>query len=317
MKHPISAKTVAKAFTANIFKLHGLPSVIVTDRDKIFTSILWQDLFKSLGVKLHFSTSYHPQTDGQTERVNQCLENYLRNMAFQQPKKWHHWLPLAEWWYNTTFHTSLRMTPFQALYGRPPPLLAELLLPPDDTTPDLIPNASVEEIAKQIKENLLKAQERMKHFADKNRSERELAVGDMVYLKLHPYRHTSLSVHRCLKLHSKYYGPFRVLQKIGKTSYKLLLPEGCRLHHTFHVSQLKRHLGPKAVPSPHLPLINPDGTILIAPEAVLERKLIPRKQGDIYVPVAQWLVKWENMEVDQATWEDASFVQKVFPAFQP
>jgi hypothetical protein len=68
-------------------------------------------------------------------------------------------------------------------------------------------------------------------------------------------------------------------------------------------------LGPKAVPSPHLPLINPDGTILIAPEAVLERKLIPRAQGDISIPVVQWLVKWENMSVDQATWEDASFIQ--------
>ena len=96
LKHPITVKTVAKAFTENIFKLHGLPSVIVTDRDRIFTCTLWQDLFKSLGVKLHFSTSYHPQTDGQTERVNQCLENYLRNMAFLQPQKWHHWLALAE-----------------------------------------------------------------------------------------------------------------------------------------------------------------------------------------------------------------------------
>jgi hypothetical protein len=172
LKHPITVKTVAQAFTANIFKLHGLPTVIVTDRCKIFISTLWQDLFKSLGVKLHFSTSYHPQTDGQTERVNQCLENYLQNMAFQQPKKWHHWLPLAEWWYNTTFHTSLKMTPFQALYGRPPPLLAELLLPTDDHTSELIPNASVRDIARQIKENLLKAQDRMKLYADKNRSER-------------------------------------------------------------------------------------------------------------------------------------------------
>jgi hypothetical protein len=82
MKHPITVKTVAKAFSEHIFKLHGLPTVMVTDRDRIFTSGLWQDLFKSLGVKLHFSTCYHPQIDGQTERVNQCLENYLRNMAF-------------------------------------------------------------------------------------------------------------------------------------------------------------------------------------------------------------------------------------------
>ena len=157
----------------------------------------------------------------------------------------------------------------------------------------------------------------MKSQADKHRQERTLEVGDMVYLKLQPYRHTSLNLHKCLKLHSKYYGPFRVLAKVGHTSYKLLLPDGCQLHHTFHVSQLKKHLGPKAIPSPHLPLLNPDGTILIAPEAVLDRKLIPRVQGSISIPVVQWLVKWQNLSPEQATWEDASFIQKVFPAFQP
>ena len=101
---------------------------------------------------------------------------------------------MAEWWYNTSFHTSLKMTPFQALYGRPPPLLEELLLPHDEDTTDLTPSSKTKEIAKQIKENLIKAQERMKHQADKNISERGLEVGDMVYLKLQPYRHTSLSI---------------------------------------------------------------------------------------------------------------------------
>jgi transposase InsO family protein len=106
LKHPITVRTVAKSFIDHIFKYHGLPTVIVTDRDRIFTSTLWQRLFSALGVKLHFSTSYHPQMDGQTERVNQCLEHYLRNMAFLQPKKWHSWLSMAVWWYNTSFHTS-------------------------------------------------------------------------------------------------------------------------------------------------------------------------------------------------------------------
>lgn len=192
-----------------------------------------------------------------------------------------------------------------------------MLLPTEDTTGTLIPNATTEEIAQQIKDNLLRAQELMKLQADKNMQERTLEIGDMVYLKLQPYRHTSLSIHRCLKLHSKYYGPFRVLAKVGNTSYKILLPEGCLLHHTFHVSQLKKHLGPKAVPTAHLPLVNPDGTILIAPEAVLERKLIPRVQRAISVPVVQWLVKWENLPIEQATWEDSAFIQKVFPAFRP
>lgn len=218
----------------------------------------------------------NPQTDGQTERVNQCLENYLRCMAFNQPKKWHSWLSYAEWWYNTSFHTSLKMTPFQALYGFPPPLVAERYLPIDDTDSASISAAQREVTAQPIKDNLIKAQARMKLYADQHRSERTLEVGDMVYIKLQPYRHTSLSIHHHLKLHSRYYGPFRVLERIGQTAYKLLLLEGCQLHHTFHISQLKKHLGPTVVPTPHLPLIDEHGAIRIAPKALLERKLIPR-----------------------------------------
>lgn len=157
MKHPINVRTVAKSFIDNIFKLHGLPTVIVTDRDKIFTSHLWQDLFKALGVKLHMSTSYHPQTDGQTERVNQCLENYLRCMAFAQPKKWHSWLSMAEWWYNTSFHTSLKMTPFQALYGFKPPQVAEMFLVEDEVE-DPVVMIQRRQLANQvIRDNLLQA----------------------------------------------------------------------------------------------------------------------------------------------------------------
>jgi hypothetical protein len=136
-------------------------------------------------------------------------------------------------------------------------------------------------------------------------------------LKLQPYRHTSLSIHRCLKLHFKYYRPFWVLEKIGNTSYKLLLPKGCKLHHTFHISQLKKHFGHQAVPSKDLLLLNSGGTILIALENILEWKLIPWVQGSISILVAQWLIKWINLPETEATWEDASFIQKVFPAFHP
>ena len=87
-------------------------------------------------------------------------------------------------------------------------------------------------------------------------------MGDMVYLKLQTYRHTSLSDHRSLKLHSKFYGPFRVLERIGKAAYKLLLPDGCKLHNVFHVSQLKKHIGPTVFPGLELHLIDAKGTIV-------------------------------------------------------
>jgi hypothetical protein len=127
LSHPYTTQEVGQIFLDHVFKLHGLPQVILTNRDPIFTSTVWQSLFNTMGVALHLTSSYHPQTDGQTERVNQCLENYLRCMCFTSPKRWHHWLSLAEWWYNTSFHTSLQSTPFQALYGFKPPMVGEVI----------------------------------------------------------------------------------------------------------------------------------------------------------------------------------------------
>lgn len=183
-------------------------------------------------------------------------------MTSIRPKKWYSLQSHAEWWYNTNFHTSLGMSPYQALHGVKPPLVAEHMLPSS-----LVEGARNREQAKAtifeaIKSNLEKAQARMKYFADRRRSERTLEVGDMAYLKMQPYRHNSLGLHGSLKLHSKYYGPFRVTEKVGAVAYRLLLQEGSLIHPVFHVSQLKKHLGPKAVPETALPLIDAEGNVL-------------------------------------------------------
>jgi transposase InsO family protein len=104
----------------NIFKLHGLPQAIVSDMDKIFTRKLWKEFFKLLGTQLHMGSAYHPQTEGQSERVNQCLETYLRCFVDSCPTKWSSWLALAEYWYNTSLHSSLGTSPFHVLYGHHP-----------------------------------------------------------------------------------------------------------------------------------------------------------------------------------------------------
>lgn len=96
MAHLFTAQQVAKLYLDNIYKLHRIPQTIVSDRDKMFTSLFWQEFFKLIGTKLHFSIAYHPQTDGQTERVNRCLETYLRCMTFQKPAQWSKWLGMAE-----------------------------------------------------------------------------------------------------------------------------------------------------------------------------------------------------------------------------
>jgi hypothetical protein len=160
-------------------------------------------------IALHYNFVYHPQTDGHTERVNQCLKNYLRCMAFLAPKKWSSWLPMAEWWYNTSYHTSLKCAPFEALHRYKPPMIYEVKIPRLEATSIDFLLQKQQIIAKLREDN---------EICRQKRSEREFLVGDMVYLKMQPFRHNAFKHHQKLKLTTKYYGPFRVLQKIGKTS---------------------------------------------------------------------------------------------------
>lgn len=131
VKHPYTAHTIAQLFLDHIVKLHGLPATIVSDRDTIFISKFWKQLFKLYRVALHLTTAYHPQSDGQTERVNQCLEMYLRCAVQDSPKTWKSWLSLAEIWYNSSFHPSLNCSPFKALFGYEPRLEAVATIPPE------------------------------------------------------------------------------------------------------------------------------------------------------------------------------------------
>jgi IS30 family transposase len=123
LHHPFTASMVDQIFMDHIFKLHGIPHSIVSDRDPNFTSNFWQELFRLQGTQLHFSTTYHPQIDGQTEVVNKFLETYLRCFSSQRKNQWAQWLPLVEWWYNTSYHTTTHMNPFEVVYGQKTPLV--------------------------------------------------------------------------------------------------------------------------------------------------------------------------------------------------
>lgn len=236
LQHPFTAAQVAQVFLDNVYKLHGLPNTIVSDRDKIFLSAFWQSLFKALKVKLKMSTAYHPQSDGQTEVVNRCLECYLRCMSGEKPKEWVQWLSMAEFWYNTNFHTSIQTTPFEVLYGQAPPIHMPYL--PGESSVDAVDRTMVvrEQVISMLKFHLLRAQNRMKSLADKHRTDRSFEVGVWVYLKLQPYRQTTARQSPYNKLSAKYYGPFQVVEKIGTLAYKLQLPSGSQIHPVFHVS---------------------------------------------------------------------------------
>lgn len=121
--HPYSAFSVAAALFDDIVRLHGIPVSIVSDRDLVFTSHFWQELFCLANVQLHMSSAFHPQSDGQTEAVNKTIAMYLRCLVGDRPRKWLAWLPWAEFCYNTSFQSSLKETPFKVIYGRNPPTI--------------------------------------------------------------------------------------------------------------------------------------------------------------------------------------------------
>jgi hypothetical protein len=182
LQHPFTTSMVAQIFMDQVFKLHGMLHSIVYDRDPTFTSNFWQELFKLQGTQLHLSTAYHPQTDGQTEVVNKCLETYLRCFAYENKNQWAQWLPLVEWWYNTSYHTATRMTPFEAVYGQKPPSVLSYL-PGTSKVQAVDQTLTVrEDILCNLKENLVMAQNCMKQQADQGRSERQFAEGDQVFL---------------------------------------------------------------------------------------------------------------------------------------
>ncbi|WVZ52822.1 hypothetical protein U9M48_003843 [Paspalum notatum var. saurae] len=239
LKHPYTALTVAKVFLDSVVRLHGLLVSLVSDHDPIFISAFWRELFKLYKVQLALSTAYHPQSDGQTERVNQCLEMYLRCAVHDTPTQWKSWLPLAELWYNATFHTALGCSPFKALFGYDPNIGCSVMTSPT-TPPTVIDLIKTRELHLQsLKHHLAAAQNRMKMQADKKRSDLEFQLGERVLLKLQPYTQTSVANRPYPKLAFKYYGPYTVLERIGKVAYKLDLPDSSAIHPVFHVSQLK------------------------------------------------------------------------------
>jgi hypothetical protein len=238
-------------------------------------------------------------------------------MAFQEPRKWSEWLATAEWWYNSSYHTAIKTSPFQALYEYSPPQIQEICIL-DSVSPDT--QATLQDTTSMIQalqHNLMYAQKKMKKYADANRTARSFDLGDMVYLKMQPHREAALGLGTALKLTSKYYGPFRIIQKVGQLAYKLQLPAGTKLHDVFHVNQLKKHLGPRAVPNARLPLLTADGKVKFNPVAILQRRQIPRQAGEYAVAIPQLLIHWEGMTPEEATWEDAYYVQSTFPNFQP
>jgi hypothetical protein len=240
-----------------VYKYHGLPDDIISDRGTQFTSKFWQSLFKILQVKINLSSAYHPQTDGQIERVNQVLEQYLRCFINYHQDDWVDLLPVAKFAYNNTFQESIHQTPFFTNYGHHPRFDSlNLSLAKNPTVQDLV--TRLLEIHKDMKARLVEAQERQKRNANKSRKQNlNISVGDKVWLL-----RRNLKIRRPSdKLDYRRLGPFCVSKQVNEVAYRLDLPSSMKIHLVFHVSLLEPYREstiPGRLPAPP-PLIEING----------------------------------------------------------
>jgi hypothetical protein len=245
-----SGPQLTELYMSRIVCLHGVPKKIVFDRGTHFTLKFWERLHETLDTQLRFSSTYHPQIDGQTERVNQILEDMLRACTLQYGRSWDKSLSYAEFSYNNSYQESLKMTPFEMLYGHRcrTPLFWSKAGEWKVFGPNVLQEA--EKQVHMVRENLRVVQSRQKSYADHWRRELSFEVRDFVYLKVSPMR----GLHHFKvrgKLAPRFIGPFKILENRGEVAYQLKLPPQLSdVRGVFPVSQLKKCLH---VPEEQLP----------------------------------------------------------------
>ncbi|GJS55047.1 reverse transcriptase domain-containing protein [Tanacetum coccineum] len=310
IREDYNMEKLARLYIDEIVAGHGVPTSIISDRDRRFTSRFWQTMQKALGTRLDMSTAYHPQTDGQSERTIQMLEDMLRACVIDFGGSWNIHLPLAEFSYNNSYHSSIRCAPFEALYGRKcrsPILWAEI----GDSRligPELVQETTDKVVV--IKDRLKGARDRQKSYADNRRKPLEFQVGDHVMLKVSPWKGV-VRFGKKGKLAPRFVGPFEILERIGSVAYMLELPEELGgVHDTFHVSNLKRCLADANL---HVPLneIKVDKTLRFVEEPLefMDREVKNLKRSKI--PIVK--VRWNSKRRPEFTWEREDYIKAKYP----
>ncbi|KAD3639972.1 hypothetical protein E3N88_29195 [Mikania micrantha] len=274
---------LARLYIDEIVVRHGVPLSIISDRDSRFTSRFWQSLQQSLGTSVNLNTAYHPQTDGQSERTIQTLEDMLRTCILDFGGSWDTHLPLIEFSYNNSYHSSIGCAPFEALYGRK--CRSPIVL--DRTT-----------------------RSRQKSYADKRRKPLEFDVGDRVMLKVSPWKGV-VRFGAKGKLAPRYIGSFEITQLIGPVAYRLRLPDELSgVHDVFHVSNLKRCLADESLIIP-LEEIQVDEQLhfIEEPVEIMEHEVKRLKRSRI--PIVK--VRWNSMHGPEFTWERENNMKTKYP----
>ncbi|MBW0518304.1 hypothetical protein O181_058019 [Austropuccinia psidii MF-1] len=230
----ITPLDLAHLFIKNVFSKHGLPLIIVSYRGPLYVSSFWTNLCQQLKISRDLSTAYHPETDGQTERVNQILEQYLQMYVSYHQDDWNTWLPPAEFAYNNSDHSSTKQLPFFTVYGRDPQFDSVHII---QDTPAGNLSTKIQSVQQYFKRELEVAINRLKRYADKRRASPPVFnPGDMVWL----YSKNIKSTRPTKKLSERWMGPFPVLKKVSTHAYHLKLPSQWKsIHPVFHISLLE------------------------------------------------------------------------------
>jgi len=250
----LNAPNLAELFIQHVVSQHGLPKSIVSDRGSKFISRFWRQLTDKLGIKLNLSTAYHPQTDGQTERVNQVLEQYLRVFASYNQDNWSTLLAQASFAYNNSRHAAIELSPFYANFGYHPRWVNEITSTEGVDVPEATRiAASITELHRFCSANIAEANRGYAKAYDAKRNETsEYQPGDEVLLSLENVR----TLRPSKKLDIRNAGPYTVTDRVGSHAYRLRLPGTMRIHNVFHVSLLRPYHAPTypgqatAVPGP-------------------------------------------------------------------